>query len=881
MTKKVSELNAKPAASEDDVWLHSACSNCVNSDCPIIVHRVNGVVVKIEGDPDNPHNYGKLCAKGHAGIMSLYDPYRAKTPLKRTNPEKGIGVDPKWQPISWEEALTTVAEKLKEVRKKDSKKLFLGTFDHNVMHQVIWPWAGAFGTPNVMLAGGAWYCGPALHTALYHLDAQFHSEIDVELCNYTILFGNQMGGNAGSLSTTMGKKIADARMRGMKLVVVDPILTNIAAKADLWLPIRPGTDGALALGLLNVMVNDLGIYDAEFLQVHTNGPYLIRPDGFFARDAQTKRPVIWDKAEGKLKTFDANIEQPALDGTYDVNGVTCRPAFELFKEHIKQYTPEKVAEITTIPAETIRQVAREYGEAARVGAKIVIDGKELPYRPVAVNQNRGANSHKGGTVTALAIQLLNQIVGAIYVPGGHMGLNVVGPQKYPWAWQPEAEEDGMILTPVSRAFQLYDHGFLYNIGKEVGEPPFPMPGIKWPPDSPYFRELFPLGLGECTVWELTLSEPEKYNPPYVPEMMLLSRCNVMMGRTHPQIMEKILKRVPFVVYFAQQIDETAEMADIVLPDAHILERLDFCPQMMNITESPATGYWYFGIRQPIVPPAGDARPWREVMLELADRAGFLPELYMLLNDRYELKKEYKLDPQKKYTWPEIVDRYARSLFGEEHSLEWFKQNGYLIFKRTVEEMYPGPSFKARWPIYFENLLKAGVAVKHLQETAGINLVDTSQYVALLDWQPCPSYNSEKKEYDLYAINYKLPFHFFSHSTQNPWLNELGEHHIFAYDVMINTETARRKKISDGDTIWIENEAGKVKGRVKLTECIHPEVLGIAGNFGSWAFGKPIGKDKGVHWNALVPLTLKHIDAISSNLDACPRVKIYKEGSSNG
>jgi len=862
------------AATRDDVWLHSACSSCVNSDCPIIVHRVDGVIEKIEGDPDNPHNFGKICSKGHSAIMSMYDPYRVLHPMKRTNPEKGIGVDPKWQQISWEEALTTVAAKLKEVRAKDPRRLFMGSFDHIVMHQTMYPWAQAFGTPNILLVGGSWYCGPALHTALYLTDAQFHSEIDADYCKYAILFGNQMGGNAGSLSTTMGKKMADARLRGMKLVVVDPILTNIAAKADDWLPIRPGTDGALALGMLNVLLNECGIYDAPFLKHQTNAPYLVGPDGLYVRDPDTKKPLVWDVARGRAVPFDGSPQDPALEGSFEVGGVLAHPGFHLFRENIVKYTPESVAEITTIPAESIRRIAKEYGEAALVGAKIVIDGQELPYRPVAVNQNRGANAHKHGTVTALAIQLLSIVVGALYVPGSHMGLNVVGPEKYDWSWEPEADPDGMILTPVSKAFSLYDHSYLYKFEERILEPPYFAGQVKWPPDSPYFKELYPLGLGAAPVLEVVLDQPEKYQPPYVPEMMVLSRCNLMMGRVNPEIMAGILKRIPFIAVFAQQLDESAELADILLPDAHVLERLDFCPQMMHITESPATGHWYFGIRQPVVAPLGEARPWREVLLDLAQRIGMLPELTTLMNYRYELKDPYKLDPEKQYTWEEICDRWGKSLFGPEYGIDWFKANGYLVFKRTPQELYPGPFLKPKWPIYFENFKRAGKTLKPLVEKSGLP-VDMSDYEGLLDWRPCPSYEHRHDEYDLYAVNYKLPMHIFSHSPQNAWLNEMGEHHPYGYEIMVHTDAAKRKGIRDGDAIWVESIAGKVQGRAKLTEAIHPECIGIAGNFGCWSEGKPLAKGKGVHWNTLVPLGIEYVDGISSNLDACPRVKIWK------
>ena len=119
---KLAEVAPQPGQPEEDVWVPSACGMCY-SQCGIKVHRVNGVVVKIEGNPDFPHNWGRLCAKGHAAIMSLYDPSRVRTPLKRTNPEKGIGVDPKWVEIGWEEAIDLVADKLeRQVRDAEDKR---------------------------------------------------------------------------------------------------------------------------------------------------------------------------------------------------------------------------------------------------------------------------------------------------------------------------------------------------------------------------------------------------------------------------------------------------------------------------------------------------------------------------------------------------------------------------------------------------------------------------------------------------------------------------------------------------------------------------------------------------------------------------------------
>jgi molybdopterin-containing oxidoreductase family molybdopterin binding subunit len=348
----------------------------------------------------------------------------------------------------------------------------------------------------------------------------------------------------------------------------------------------------------------------------------------------------------------------------------------------------------------------------------------------------------------------------------------------------------------------------------------------------------------------------------------------MMNNVNPAITAEAIKKIPFVVTFSTHLDEVAELADLVLPEAHFLERLDFMPNTVTHTMSPATGHFYWGLRQPIVEPQGQARRWIDVLFEIADRMGFLGELYGLLNVKWGLKEPYKLDPAKCYTMEEIHDRWMKSLFGPERGLEWFKENGYHKVPRAVEEKYPGPFIQPRFPIYFENMLRAKKSVAKVASQMGREW-DTEDYQVFPEWKPCPAYHDGRPPYDLYVVNFKVPFHALSFTTQNPWLNDLAEHNPYAYKILINTETGERKGIKDGDEIWVESVAGKVKGQAKLTECIHPEVVGIAGVFGSWAKGKPVAKGKGVHFNTLLPISLERVDPVSTGVDSCIRVKVSR------
>lgn len=838
----------------DDTWVYSYCEKCY-CHCGIKVHRVNGVVVKIEGDPDCPHNWGKMCAKGQAAMMSLYHPRRLKNPVKRTNPDKGIGVDPQWVEISWEEGLKLLEDKLRAVREKDPRRLLISSFDlATVMYQLT-PWASAFGTPIPFWVSAAAHCGASLHMSTYLLNGTFHSDMDLDYCEYLMLVGNQHGFMSGLTPEPAATKMAEARMRGMKLVVVDPRCGVAAAKADEWISIRPGTDGAFALAMLNVLLNELGIYDVEFIKKHTNGVYLVGLEGYYVRDKDSGKPLVWDTQEGKAKPFDGPVVETTLLGTYEVAGIPCRPAFQVLKEHVGKWSPERASHITTVPAETIRRIAKEFGEAARIGSTIVIEGMELPFRPVALNAYIGAQAHKHGTETAILLELINLVVGSMYAVGGHRGQNVLGP-----FWEPVVGVDGLIRA----------HPILHA-GKDTYD------FLEYEACSPEdldFKELFPVAALPASNLVLALLEPKKFKTPYMPEVLLQCRCNLMATMAEPAKVAEALKKIPFVVSFSLLLDETAELSDLVFPDLDGLERLDLFPNNLCASMSPETGYFYWGLRQPVVEPPPGVKHWDEILLELADKLGFLPEYLELLNSILFLNEPYKLDPTKKYTREEILDIRAKSMLGPEQDLAWLKQHGTYAFKRSIRERYPQPFIKPRYPIYLENFKKAGDYLREVVSGMGISW-DTSDYQPLMEWKPCPSYG-EDPPYDLYFINYHLPFHTFSHTMTNPWLFELGEHHPSAYKVSINAETAMKKGIRDGDWIWLETGAGlKARGQAHVTERIHPEVVAAGGCFGRWASRILIGEGKGVHCNSMMGITMDNIDLMSAGQDRCVRVKIYK------
>jgi len=199
-----------------DQWIPSACGLCYGT-CSIRGHVKDGVLVKIEGNPDSTIGRGRLCGKGVSGIMTLYDPNRLDVPLRRTNPEKGIGVDPGWKEISWEEALDEIAARLRKIHAEDPRKLFVQrTTTNTSLRAPFAAFCAAFGTPNSWAAGGGLHCGNGAHLIGGIMHASWSLVPDFEHCRYAIYFGASKGHGAGHASTPNMELAADARARGMR-----------------------------------------------------------------------------------------------------------------------------------------------------------------------------------------------------------------------------------------------------------------------------------------------------------------------------------------------------------------------------------------------------------------------------------------------------------------------------------------------------------------------------------------------------------------------------------------------------------------------------------------------------------------------------------------
>lgn len=286
-----------------DSMVKSHCRMC-HGGCGVLVYTKNGKALKIAGDPDCPINHGTLCPKGYASLQLAYHPDRLHHPVRRVG-SKGSG---RWERISWDQALDTIANKIKTYKTgfgAESVVMGYGTGREN--ESVIYRFANLLGTPNVLTAGHFCY-GPRLATSI--ITCGSNPIVDYENHPKCIMvWGNNVV--ISNPDEYKGEPFSVSLDRGAKLIVVDPRMTRIAARADIWLQLRPGTDTALALGMANVIVRE-ELYDQEFIVNHVHG-------------------------------------------------------WEGFVERVKEYPVSRVERITNVPAEKIRQAARLYATTKPAG----------------------------------------------------------------------------------------------------------------------------------------------------------------------------------------------------------------------------------------------------------------------------------------------------------------------------------------------------------------------------------------------------------------------------------------------------------------------------------------------------------------------------------
>jgi anaerobic selenocysteine-containing dehydrogenase len=358
---------------------YSICNFC-SSLCNIQVttRTVGGEkrVVKLDGNPHSTLNRGKMCARGQAGMRQTYDPDRFKQPLIRVEGSKRG--EWKFRAVSWDEAWDYIRRRTESAAIKPWEWTMIGGWTSCVFY-MNWsvPFAMANEIPNIV-ASPMQHCVTTGHLGTDAVTGNFniHDEIlpDYDNAKYILLLGNNA--SIGAVSTCRVVRFAEARRRGAKVVALDPRLSETAAKADEWIAIRPGTDLDFCLAILKEML-DKKFYDAEFLRLHSNLPFLVREEEGgqwrLLRDAEGRPQALRDGsdiphalpafANSNLRTAAGEAFYPVLFAPADMTheGKRVITVMQAQMEAIAECTPEWAEATTGIPAATLRRIANEFG----------------------------------------------------------------------------------------------------------------------------------------------------------------------------------------------------------------------------------------------------------------------------------------------------------------------------------------------------------------------------------------------------------------------------------------------------------------------------------------------------------------------------------------
>jgi phenylacetyl-CoA:acceptor oxidoreductase len=891
------------------------CYQCVAGPDLLTVKVEDGVATEVEPNfcaADVHPGGGKVCVKAYGLVQKTYNPHRVLTPMKRTNPNKGREEDPGFVPISWDEALGLVAAKLNQVRAD-------GLTDASGYPRVAVSFGGA-GTPQSYMGTfpaflAAWgpvdmgfgsgqgvkcYHSEHLYGEFWH--RAFTVSPDTPHCDYLISCGANVEASGGVVGVW---RHANARVRGMKRVQVEPHLSVTGACSAEWVPIRPKTDAAFLYALLHVLLHEVprARLDVPFLARHTASPYLVGPNGFYLRDRASRKPLVWDASREAAMPFDTPAMEEALEGRHEVDAIEIgaddevlgdgrmigETAFSKLVVHMKPYSPEWAQGICDVPAQTMRRIALEYIDHAHIGETIDIEGERLPYRPVSVSLGKTVNNGWGGFECVWARTMLAAVVGGLEVPGGTLGttvrLNRQAPARVDTV---SAGPDGFMdypLNPTDKA-RWSPHPNIRNAYRTM----VPLAG-----NGPWSQALGPTHFS----WLFLEETPKGLPRVTLPDVWFVYRTNPAISFWDTEKLGQAMARFPFTVAFAYTRDETNHHADILLPEATDLESL----QLIRIGGSKfVEQFWHcqgFALRQPAVATRGDARDFTAIATELAMRTGLLDKYNASLNKGaagVPLKGahwDFALETGQPHAPEAIWDAVCRAASAElsdgkeVHGLDWWKEHGLATkpFPQTRWYLFPTLVRKGlRFELpYQERLWRIGTELGRRLHEHDMHWWDKqlTEYQALPVWKDFAApWNAalakaggQPDAYPFWLLTARSMQYAWGANMGIQLMKEVADNVAGHQGVIINAGAAAKLGIADGDLITIATPAHSVRARAVLRQGIRPDTLLLLSQFDHWAM--PTAKDFGMpSMNSLATMSLDLTDATGSSADIV-RVRVTR------
>jgi anaerobic selenocysteine-containing dehydrogenase len=551
--------------------------------CPVITKVADDRVLSVVPDPSHPLG-GAICAKGRAAPEFHDHGDRVNVPLRRTRPK--TDPDPGWEPCTWDEALDLIAEKMLAVRRTSGAEAVAfnkGTVGGTALTDTerwLQRLIHHFGTPNI--GGTTHLCQWPRDTgaAQYTFGTPILAMPDVARSGCVIIWGSSPTANFLSL----GRDVAAAKARGAKLLVVDPRRVGLANRADVFLQVRPGTDGALALGLIHLLIRD-GRYDDAFVREWTNAPFLVRDDtgalltaadlgvgtaGYVAAAEAGDALVTYDAARG-VYARDVGLALTRARRVRLASGdeVTCRPVFERLEAAAAAYPPDVVAAITGTSAEAIVAAARLLGA----------------HGPVSHYFHNGLVQHTNATQASRGIEILYALLGDFDAPGG----NVLGASPH--------------VNDVSAREALPKEMALRRLGRT---------------ERPIGPAVVP---GTVTAYDLyrAILDGEPYRVRAIVSFganMLMANGDTLRGRA-------ALEQLEFFAQIELVHTPTSRFADVLLPAASWMES-----SALKIGHRyPAEAMAQIQYREPAVAPLYERRGDVDIIFGLATRLGLGAEFW--------------------------------------------------------------------------------------------------------------------------------------------------------------------------------------------------------------------------------------------------------------
>jgi len=842
--------------------------------CGIKVHLRNGEVRFIEGNPAHPLNHGVICAKGSAGIMKQVSPARLTQPLRRKpGAERGAG---EFEPISWDEALQLLEHRLRHLRATDPKQFALFT-GRDQMQALTGLFAREFGTPNYAAHGG--FCSVNMAAGMIYTFGGSFWEFggpDLERAKLFVMLGTAEDHHSNPM------KIALSRFKrsGGRFISINPIRTGYSAIADEWIPIRPGTDGALLLALVHELLRT-GRFDTVFTAECTNGAQLVRvqpghaEDGLFVSapgavgngiDPALQR-LWWDVVTQRAVPAWSAGTQPALTGRYRLpDGTPVAPALQLLREQVADCTPQWAQDITGIPAERIQLLAQEMAHAA------LDQSEDLPIawtdwrgrkhaslqtRPLAFHAMRGLAAHSNGFQTVRALSILMSLLGTIDAPGGFRHKAPYPKDVPPEVRNPRGPQDVRPDTPLD--------------GAPLGWPTSP-------DDLALMDDGSPLRIDKAFSWEYPLAVHGLMHnvitnawrgDPYPIDTLLIFMSNMAWNSAMNTVeVRQMLRdkradgsyRIPFLVVCDAFHSEMTAFADLLLPDTSYLERHD----VMSLLDRPISEFDgpMDSVRVPVLPPLAQTRPFQEVLVELATRlalpAFVNPDGSRKFKDYPDFIVNYETAPGSGIGflsgWRGADG--SKSLKGEPNPRQWemYAQNNCvyhhplpepLRYRRNWNRDYLDFAQSVGWrsrntpiliALYSDVLQQFRLAA--LGQRPGRQPPDhlrarvAHHFDPLPFWEPPLEYAAtDLKRYPLAAVTQRPMAMYHAWDSQNAWLRQIHGHNR----LYVNPTVARQQGIADGGWVWIESSWGRVRARCQYSEAVEP------GTVWTWnAIGKASG-----------------------------------------